>query len=65
MAEVLLAVFQRGLDLASLLVLDPGFPLIVDKPSGYEVIVIGVETVLPPALGLEVVKEVFTLKNLR
>lgn len=58
------AVFQRRLDFAFLLVLDPGLPLVVDEPSGHEVVVVRVEYVLAPALTLETVEEVSARKNL-
>lgn len=65
LVEELGAVLQSGLKLALLLVLDPCLPLMADEPASDKVVVVGVEDVLAPLLGLEALKEVVAGQNLR
>jgi hypothetical protein len=58
-------VLECGFDLAFLVVLDPGLPLIGDQPSSDEVVVVRIELKFAPPLSLEAIKEQGTLQNLR
>lgn len=64
LVEELHASLQSSLDLALILVLNPGFPLVAHKPSGHKVVIIGVQSVLLPSLVLKSVQECLALKNL-
>lgn len=65
LVEELGAVFQRRLDLALAVVLDPRLPLVADEPSRDKVVVVGVEDPASPLFVLEAVQEVVRLQNLR
>lgn len=65
LVEELGAVFQRRLELAFALVLNPRLPLMADEPPRHKVVVVGVENPLAPFLVFEPVEEVVALQNLR
>lgn len=56
--EKLDPIFKGSLDLTLILVLNPGLPLVADKPSSDKVVVVSVQNPLSPFLVLEAVKEV-------
>lgn len=64
LVQELCAVLQGGLDLALLLVLDPGLPLVAYKPASDKVVVVGVENVRTPLLCLEALEEVVAGEDL-
>lgn len=63
LVQELRAVLERRLDLAFALILDPRLPLVADQPARHKVVVVGVENVFAPALGLEPLQEIVTLQN--
>lgn len=58
------AVFQRGFDFALVLILDPGFPLVADQPTGDKIVVVSIQDPLSPFLILKSVKEVMAGEDL-
>lgn len=58
-------VLKRRLNLAFLVVLNPGLPLICNQPSRDKIIVIGIELELAPSFSFESIKKQGTLQNLR
>lgn len=60
LVEKLVAILESGLQLTFRFVLDPCLPLMADKPSGNEVVIVSIENPLPPFFILKSVKEVVT-----
>lgn len=58
-------VLQGRLDLALLVILNPGLPLVGNQPPGHKVVIIGIELKLAPALSLEAMEEQGALKDFR
>lgn len=54
---------QCGLDLALVVVLNPGLPLVTDKPARHKIVVVSVEGVVLPPLVFEALQEIRALEN--
>lgn len=63
LVEELGAVLKGSLQLALALVLNPSLPLVADEPASDKVVVVGVEDVLAPLLGLEALKKIVAREN--
>lgn len=64
LVQKLEAVFQRSLQLALSLVLDPRLPLVIDQPARNKIVVVGVKNPFAPLFILEAVEELVALENL-
>lgn len=64
LVQKLVAVLEGRLNLALLLVLNPGLPLVAHEPTSHKVVIVSVQNPLPPLLVLEAVKEVVARQNL-
>jgi len=57
-------VFQRSLNLAAVVELNPGFPSVVDHPAGEEIVVIRIELTRSPRLMCERMFEFCILQDM-